>query len=144
MSIRTAEAHWEGTLREGVGTVRTGKGGITGNYSFRSRFEEGEGTNPEELVGAAHAGCYSMFLAKLLTDAGCAPRKLETTASVQLDSTDAGPRVTRIGLETRGDVPGMDAADFAKWAEEAKQNCPISHLLAAGTEITLTATLAPQ
>ncbi|GGK09164.1 peroxiredoxin [Pilimelia anulata] len=142
MSIRTAQARWEGTLVEGAGTIRTGKGGISGDYSFRSRFEEGEGTNPEELIGAAHAGCFSMFLAKLLTDAGHPPTSIETVASVQLDKTDAGPRVTRIGLETTGTVAGIDGADFAKWAEDAKQNCPISHLLAAGTEITLTATLS--
>ncbi|GAA2518304.1 OsmC family protein [Pilimelia columellifera] len=141
MAIRTASARWQGTLTEGTGTVRTGKGGVTGNYSFSSRFEEGEGTNPEELIGAAHAGCFSMALSKQLTDAGFPPSAIDTTASVHLEKTDAGMSVTRIGLDTRADVPGIDAAEFAKWAEAAKDGCPISRLLSPGAEITLAATL---
>lgn len=142
MAIRNASARWTGTLTEGAGVVRTGKGGYEGNFSFSSRFEEGEGTNPEELIGAAHAGCFSMALSKLLTDAGHPPTSVETEAKVHLEKTDAGQTVTRIALDTVGDVPGMDAAEFATQAEAAKANCPISRLLAPGTEITLAARLA--
>jgi osmotically inducible protein OsmC len=142
MAIRNASARWSGTLTEGTGVFRTEKGGYEGNYSFSSRFEEGEGTNPEELVGAAHAGCFSMFLAKLLADAGHPPTTVETAARVHLERTDAGMTVTRIALETVGDVPGMDASEFGKHAEVAKAQCPISRLLAPGTEITLSARLA--
>jgi osmotically inducible protein OsmC len=142
MPTRNASARWQGTLIDGSGTIRTGKGGYEGNYSFKSRFEEGEGTNPEELIGAAHAGCFSMALSKALTDAGYPPSSVETTAAVHLDKTDAGFTVTRIELGTTGDVPGIDAAEFGKIAEAAKANCPISRLLSPGAEITLTAALA--
>jgi osmotically inducible protein OsmC len=141
MAIRNASARWTGTLTEGTGVVRTGKGGYEGAYSFKSRFEEGEGTNPEELIGAAHAGCYSMFLAKVLTDAGHPPTSVDTAAKVHLEKTDAGMTVTRIDLDTVGDVPGMDEGEFAKHAEAAKAGCPISRLLSPGTEITLVAKL---
>jgi osmotically inducible protein OsmC len=141
MPIRTSSARWSGNLTEGSGTIRTGKGGFEGNYSFKSRFEEGEGTNPEELIGAAHAGCFSMFLSKLLGDAGFAPT-VETTANVHLDKTDAGMTVTRIDLDTVGDVPGISDADFQKMVQEAKENCPISRLLAPGAEISVNARLA--
>ncbi len=142
MPIRTASARWEGNLTEGSGTVKTGKGGYQGNYSFKSRFEEGEGTNPEELIGAAHAGCFSMAFSKGLADAGFPPNSVQTTAKVHLDKTDAGMTVTRIDLETVGDVPGIDGADFQKIAEGAKENCPISRLLSPGAQISLTATLS--
>jgi osmotically inducible protein OsmC len=142
MPIRTATARWEGNLTEGTGTVRTGKGGLAGNYSFKSRFEEGEGTNPEELIGAAHAGCFSMAFSKGLADAGFTPTSVDTVAKVHLDKTDAGMTVTRIELDSVGDVPGIDAADFQKIAEGAKENCPISRLLSPGAEITLTARLS--
>ena len=142
MSTRTASAHWQGTLKEGSGVLRTGKGGFEGNYSFKSRFEEGEGTNPEELIGAAHAGCFSMAFSKGLADAGHTPTSVETTAKVHLDKTDAGMTVTRIDLETVGDVPGIDEAEFQKIAEGAKANCPISRLLSPGADITLAARLA--
>lgn len=142
MAIRNASARWAGTLTEGNGVLRTGKGGYEGPFSFSSRFEEGEGTNPEELIGAAHAGCYSMFLSKLLTDAGHPPTSVETSAKVHLDMTDAGPTVTQIELDTVGDVPGMDETEFLKHADAAKTGCPISRLLAPGTEIALTARLA--
>jgi osmotically inducible protein OsmC len=141
MPIRTSSARWSGNLTEGSGTIRTGKGGFEGNYSFKSRFEEGEGTNPEELIGAAHAGCFSMFLSKLLGDAGFAPT-VETTANVHLDKTDAGMTVTRIDLDTVGDVPGISDADFQKMVQDAKENCPISRLLAPGAEISVNARLA--
>jgi osmotically inducible protein OsmC len=142
MPIRTASARWQGNLTEGSGTMKTGKGGYQGNYSFKSRFEEGEGTNPEELIGAAHAGCFSMAFSKSLADAGFTPTSVETTAKVHLDKGDAGFGVTRIELETVGDVPGIDAGTFQKLAEDAKANCPISRLLSPGAEISLTATLA--
>lgn len=142
MPIRTASARWSGNLTEGTGTIKTGKGGIQGNYSFKSRFEEGEGTNPEELIGAAHAGCFSMAFSKSLADAGFTPTSVDTTAKVHLDKTDGGFGVTRIDLETTGDVPGVDEATFQKLAEDAKANCPISRLLSPGADITLTAKLA--
>jgi lipoyl-dependent peroxiredoxin len=142
MPIRTASARWEGNLTEGSGTVKTGKGGYQGNYSFKSRFEEGEGTNPEELIAAAHSGCFSMAFSKGLADAGFTPTSVETTAKVHLDKTDAGFGVTRIELDTVGDVPGIDGDTFQKIAEGAKENCPISRLLSPGAEISLTAKLA--
>ena len=142
MPIRTASARWQGNLTEGSGTVRTGKGGLTGNYSFKSRFEEGEGTNPEELIAAAHSGCFSMAFSKGLADAGFTPTSVETTAKVHLDKGDAGFGVTRIDLETVGNVPGIDDATFQKIAEGAKENCPISRLLSPGAQITVTARLA--
>jgi osmotically inducible protein OsmC len=141
MPIRTASARWEGTLTEGSGTVRTGKGGLAGNYSYKSRFEEGEGTNPEELIAAAHAGCFSMAFSKALSDAGHPPVSVDTTASVRLEKTDAGMSVTRIDLESTGNVPDIDEAEFQKLAEGAKDGCPISRLLSPGAEITLKATL---
>ncbi|WP_212825096.1 OsmC family protein [Polymorphospora rubra] len=142
MPIRTAAARWQGNLTEGSGTIRTGKGGYEGNYSFKSRFEEGEGTNPEELIGAAHAGCFSMAFSKGLADAGHTPTSVETTAKVHFDKTEAGMTVTRIDLETVGDVPGIDESEFTKLAEAAKANCPISRLLSPGAEITLSARLS--
>jgi len=142
MPIRTASARWQGNLTEGSGTIRTGQGGYEGNYSFKSRFEEGEGTNPEELIGAAHAGCFSMALSKGLSDAGFTPNSVETTARVHLDRTEAGMTITRIALETVADVPGIDEAQFTKLAEAAKAGCPISRLLSPGAEITLTARLS--
>ncbi|MFC7276700.1 OsmC family protein [Paractinoplanes rhizophilus] len=142
MPIRTATARWEGNLTEGSGTMTTGKGGYQGNYSFKSRFEEGEGTNPEELIAAAHSGCFSMAFSKGLADAGFTPTSVETVAKVHLDKTDAGFGVTRIDLETVGNVPGIDDATFQKIAEGAKENCPISRLLSPGAQITLSAKLA--
>ncbi len=141
MAIRTANARWEGTLTEGSGVIRTGKGGLSGNYSFKSRFEEGEGTNPEELIGAAHAGCYSMALSSELTKAGFPPSAIDTIASVHFDRVDEKPTVTKIELVTSASVPNIDDAEFQRIAEAAKNGCPISRLLAPGTQITLSATL---
>jgi osmotically inducible protein OsmC len=141
MPIRTATAHWDGNLTEGSGTVKTGKGGYQGNYSFKSRFEEGEGTNPEELIAAAHSGCFSMAFSKALADAGYTGTSVETVAKLHFDKTDAGFSVTRIDLETVGTVPGIDDGEFQKIAQAAKEGCPISRLLAPGTEITLSAKL---
>ena len=137
MPTRDAHAHWEGGLRDGKGTMRLGSGAYEGAYSFSSRFEEGAGTNPEELIGAAHAGCFSMFLSKVLEDAGNPPTSIETTAKVHLQ---AGVGITRIDLVTRGAVPGVDEATFKQHAENAKENCPVSKALAA-TEITVDAGL---
>jgi lipoyl-dependent peroxiredoxin len=142
MPIRTATARWQGTLIEGSGEIHTGKGGVSANYSFKSRFEEGEGSNPEELIGAAHAGCFSMALSKGLTDAGHPPVSVETTASVHLDKVDGAMTVTRIDLATVANAPGLDPDEFQKIAEGAKQNCPISRLLSPGAQITLDAKLA--
>lgn len=142
MPIRTASARWQGNLPEGSGTIRTGKGGYQGNYSFKSRFEEGEGTNPEELIAAAHSGCFSMAFSNGLASAGFTPNSVETTAKVHLDKTDAGFTVTRIELDSVGDVPGIDEGTFQKVAEDAKQNCPISRLLSPGAQISLNARLA--
>ncbi|GLW29963.1 OsmC family protein [Actinoplanes regularis] len=142
MPIRSATARWEGNLTEGSGTIKTGKGGLQGSYSFKSRFEEGEGTNPEELIAAAHSGCFSMAFSKGLADAGFTPTSVDTVAKVHLDKTDAGVGVSRIELETVGVVPNIDDATFQKLAEGAKENCPISRLLSPGATISLTARLA--
>ena len=141
MPARTADARWEGTLTDGKGTMRFGSGAFEGAYSFASRFEEGTGTNPEELIGAAHAGCFSMAFANMLSKAGNPPNSIETTAEVHLEKTDAGFSISRIHLTTRGDVPGIDADQFQKTAEEAKAGCPVSRAL-TGVEISLDATLA--
>jgi osmotically inducible protein OsmC len=141
MAIRTANARWDGTLTEGSGVMVTGKGGLTANYSYKSRFEEGEGSNPEELIGAAHAGCFSMAFAKGLTDAGFPPTTVQTVASVHFDRVDGAATVTRIDLATTATVPNIDDAEFQKVAAAAKEGCPISRLLSKSAEITLTATL---
>jgi osmotically inducible protein OsmC len=142
MAIRSASARWEGTLTEGAGTMRTGQGGLQGNYSFKSRFADGQGSNPEELIGAAHAGCFSMAMSKGLADAGFTPVSIDTTANVHLEAVNGQQTVTRIDLNTTVNAPGIDNDTFQKIAEGTKQGCPISRLLAPGTEITLTATLA--
>ncbi|MFC7529063.1 OsmC family protein [Actinoplanes sp. GCM10030250] len=142
MPIRSASARWEGNLTEGSGTVKTGKGGLAGDYSFKSRFEEGEGTNPEELIAAAHAGCFSMAFSKGLADAGFTPTSVETVAKVRMDKVEGGFGITGIELETVGDVPGIDDAKFQELAEGAKENCPISRLLKPGAPISLVAKLA--
>jgi osmotically inducible protein OsmC len=142
MAIRSASARWEGTLTEGTGTMRTGQGGLQGNYSFKSRFADGEGSNPEELIGAAHAGCYSMALSKGLADAGFPAVSIDTTANVHLDQVNGAATVTRIDLDTTVNAPGIDDATFQKVADATKDGCPISRLLAPGTQITLTAKLA--
>src|ERR1041385_6551458 len=140
MAKRTASAVWEGNLREGKGRVKLGSGAFEGNYSFVSRFEEGAGTNPEELIGAAHAGCFSMALAAGLTKAGYSPQRVATTAKVHLGQAGGGFKITLIELETEAAIPGIDESAFQEQAETAKKNCPVSQALAA-TEITLTARL---
>ena len=139
MPKRTASAVWEGTLREGNGRVKLGSGAFEGQYSFVSRFEEGTGTNPEELIGAAHAGCFSMALAAGLTKAGHNPKRISTNASVSLEKVGEGFEVTSSHLVVRAKVPGADSARFDKAAQAAKSGCPISKLLKA--EITMDAAL---
>lgn len=118
MAVRSAQATWNGTLRAGNGTMRVGSGFFEGPYTFASRFEEEKGTNPEELIGAAHAGCYSMFLSALLTNAGFTPTRIQTTATVHLG---AGPTITKIELKTEAEVPGLDEATFAERPRRPKQ-----------------------
>lgn len=140
MAVRKAEAVWQGSVRDGQGKVKLGSGTFEGAYSFVSRFEDGKGTNPEELIGAAHAGCFSMALAAGLGRASITPKRITTTAQVHLEKSGDGFAISRIELSTEGDVPGIDAATFAKHAEDAKRNCPVSKAL-AGTQITLQAKL---
>lgn len=140
MTVRHAEAVWEGTLREGNGTMRVGAGGFEGAYSFASRFEEGTGTNPEELVGSALAGCFSMALSGDLGRAGYSPRRIETKARVTLERVNDQPTITNIHLESEADIPEVDQQTFLEIAEGAKKGCPISRALQA-VEITLDARL---
>src|SRR5687767_15455567 len=127
---RQAEAEWNGDLKGGKGRVKTGSGGYDGNYSFATRFENGAGANPEELLGAAHAGCFSMALANALAKAGFTPTSVKTTASVHLGKDDKGFRITRIDLATVATVPGVDEATFQEHAANAKTGCIISRALA--------------
>ncbi len=140
MPVRTANAVWEGDLRGGRGQMRFGGGAWEGQYSFSSRFEEGPGTNPEELIAAAHAGCFSMAFSNGLAQAGFKPTRVETTAKVHLDKVDGGSKITRINLDTVGQVPGISEGQFMEIAEAAKKGCPVSQLL-TGAEITLNARL---
>lgn len=128
---RKAEARWAGDLKGGKGSVRLGSGAFEGPYSFASRFEDGKGTNPEELLGAAHAGCFSMALSLALSTAGHVPTSVTTTATVHLGKAGQGFAITGIDLVTRGVVPGVSEADFKRMAEETKANCIISKALAA-------------
>lgn len=137
MITRQAKARWNGTLREGEGVMNFAD--FEGPYTYASRFESGEGTNPEELVGAAHAGCYSMFLAALISKEKLTPTRVETTATVYLGEED-GPKIVRIDLNCEAEVPGLDSQKFAELAQAAKAKCPISRLF-AGTEIHLSARL---
>lgn len=141
MPIRRAEAEWKGNLAEGSGNLKVGSGAFEGPYSFKSRFEEGQSaTNPEELLGAAHAGCFTMAVTAQLSAAGITPTRIHTDAKVKLEKIGEGFSITTIELETEADIPGIDDATFQKYALEAKQNCPVSKAL-AGTEIHLTAKL---
>jgi lipoyl-dependent peroxiredoxin len=141
MPARTANARWEGGLKDGKGNMRLGGGAFEGQYSFSSRFEEGAGTNPEELIAAAHAGCYSMALSAGLEKAGYSPNSVETEAKVHLSPADGGFSISRIDLVSSADVPGIDDGAFQQAARAAKEGCPVSKALAA-VEITLNATLA--
>jgi len=141
MPQRTAVAHWNGDLRSGSGRVRLGSGAFEGAYSYDSRFGEGAGTNPEELIAAAHAGCFTMATASGLAKAGYKPESVETTATVHLESGAGGSKIQRIDLDMDADVPGIDEATFLKVAEDAKKGCPVSQALAAVPEINLKARL---
>lgn len=138
MPARKSEATWQGNLKDGSGTMKLGSGRYEGPFTYASRFESGKGTNPEELVGAAHAGCYSMFLSALLSGDGYVPDRVHTTATVHLG---AGPTINKIELHVEAVVPGVDAAAFADYAVRAKEGCPVSKALAAVEEITLDAKL---
>jgi lipoyl-dependent peroxiredoxin len=140
MPARTAKAVWEGSLQEGKGTMRLGSGAFEGGYSFSSRFEEGKGTNPEELIGAAHAGCFSMALAAGLGRAGYPPKRVQTEARVHLVKADDGFKISRIELQTEAEVPRIDEKTFQEQAEAAKKGCPVSKAL-AGAEIQMNARL---
>lgn len=138
---RSASAVWHGGLKDGKGTLSTESGVLRETaYSFRTRFEDGKGTNPEELIAAAHAGCFTMALSAQLTEAGMSPESLETTAVVTLGKTDDGPTITKIGLTTRARVPNAEKAKFDELAKKAKEGCPVSRVLKAA-EITLDAQL---
>ena len=137
MTTRQATAKWNGTLKDGNGVMKYGD--VEGPFTFASRFETGPGTNPEELVGAAHAGCFSMFLAALISGDNLTPTSVQTTASVHLGEED-GPKITSIDLDCEASVPGLDAQKFAEYAQTAKEKCPISRLY-AGTTINLSAKL---
>lgn len=140
MPTRTADAVWNGDLKSGKGTMKLQSGSYEGPYSFASRFEEGSGTNPEELIGAAHAGCFSMALSADLGRNGYAPESVETTAEVFLDLSGDGPEIARITLNTKAAIPDIDNDTFQEIAEGAKKGCPVSRAL-AGPEIVLNAEL---
>lgn len=142
MPQRTAQAQWNGDLKSGSGHMKFGGGAFDGAYSFDSRFGEGAGTNPEELIAAAHAGCFTMATAGGLTRAGFAPKRLSTTATVHLESESGGFSIKRIDLVMEASVPGIDDAAFQKVVEEAKKGCPVSRALAGVPEIVAKATLS--
>lgn len=140
MPVRQAHAIWKGGLKEGKGTIKLGSGAYEGQYSFGTRFEEGSGTNPEELIAAAEAGCFSMALSAGLGKAGFKPESIQTTAKVSLEKQGEGFGISRIDLITEAKIPNIDPAQFKKFAEDAKANCPVSKAL-AGTRINLEARL---
>jgi len=140
MPIRKAEAEWKGKVTDGKGHMKFGSGAFDGPYSFQSRMMDGAGTNPEELLAAAHAGCFSMALSAQLTQAGLTPTRIHTAAGVHLDKVGDGWGISTVDLVTEGEVPGIDQQTFQQHAETAKKNCPVSKLF-AGAEITLKATL---
>ena len=141
MPVRKGTAVWEGTLKEGKGSVKTASGVLSAPYSFSSRFEEGQGTNPEELIGAAHAGCFSMALSLMLTEAGFPPTRIEATANVSIMPHGGGFKIDKIDLVTNATVPGIEKDVFLRHAEDAKYNCPVSTALSA-IQINLSATLS--
>src|ERR1700682_6719521 len=134
-------AEWKGNLRSGAGTFTAGDS-ISGGYTFKSRFEDGPGSNPEQLIAAAHAACFSMALSNILAEAGTPPESVHTDATVTLRFVDGAPTITKIALVTVGRVPGIDQATFAEHAATAKAGCPVSRALAGVPEITLEASLA--
>jgi len=143
MAVRSAQAVWKGDLKKGMGTLSVESGAFTGKYSFSSRFEEGQGTNPEELIGAAHAGCFSMALSADLSEAGYTVKEIATQAKVKLEKGEGGFGITGIKLITKARVPDITMDEFAKYASGAKKNCPISKALAA-VDVQLEAHLLKQ
>ena len=140
MPIRNAEAEWNGTLFEGQGKMKLGSGAYEGPFSFKSRMQDGAGTNPEELIGAAHAGCLSMAFSAQLSNAGFPPKRVHTKAAVHFDKLESGFAITAIDLDMEAEIPGIDRAKFLELADAAKKGCPVSKAL-AGTQINLKATL---
>jgi osmotically inducible protein OsmC len=140
MPSRTAEAEWKGKLLDGRGHIKVGSGSFEGPYDFRGRAGDGAGTNPEELLGAAHAGCFSMAVAAELTQAGFTPERIHTTAKVHLEKQSEGFAIPLIELETEASVPNLTVEQFEKYAQTAKKGCPVSKAL-AGVEIRLNAKL---
>lgn len=140
MAIRKANAEWNGDLKSGKGNMALGSGAWQGAYSFDSRFEEGTGSNPEELIAAAHAGCFSMALSNILAEAGFAPESVRTEARVHLEFGEDGPAIPRIELDCDARVPGLSDGDFQTHAKAAKEGCPVSKVL-AGARIELSAKL---
>lgn len=138
MSKRKGAAQWDGNFQNGKGKVKFGS--FEGDYSFKSRFENGAGTNPEEMIAAAHAGCFSIALSKDLSDNGFEPKKIQTTAEITIEILKEGPRITLIELNTEADVPKLSKEEFLKFAEGAKKNCPVSQALKS-VEIKLNAKL---
>ena len=141
MATRNGTAEWRGDLQSGGGTFSVDSGLLEGKYSFKTRFEDEPGTNPEELIAAAHASCYSMALSNMLASDGHTPESVRTTAKVHLRIVDGAPTIAQIDLVTEGQVPGIDQAQFTDYAEQAKAGCPVSRALAGVGEITLDATL---
>lgn len=140
MPQRKANAIWKGDLKGGKGTMKFGSGAFEGAYSFASRFEEGTGTNPEELIGAAHAGCYSMALSNELAQAGFTPESVDTSANVTLEMVDGAPTISKIKLTVKANIPDIDNDEFQEFANGAKENCPVSKAL-GGVNISVDASL---
>lgn len=140
--IRTADAEWKGNLKEGNGTMKLGSGAYEGKYSFQSRFENGPGTNPEELIAAAHAGCFAMFLSNVLATAGHTPERVHAKANVDFGRDDKGPLIQKIEIVCEVKAPGLDQAKLQELGTKAKEGCPISRALAAVPSITLSIKLA--
>jgi len=140
MAVRTADAEWRGNLAQGSGHMRLGSGAFEGSYDFRSRLDEGDGTSPEEPLGAAHAGCFSMALALQLTNAGFTVKDIHTRAKVHFEERDGGWSIHRIDLDTEGSVSNVTAAAFEEYTQNAKKNCPVSRAL-SGVDIHLRAKL---
>jgi osmotically inducible protein OsmC len=141
MTARNGTAEWRGDVESGSGRITVGDGVFEGPYSFASRFEEGDGTNPEQLIAAAHAACFTMALSSLLSGEGHVPESLRTEARVQLRNIEGSPTLARMDLETEGRVPGVEEHEFRGYAEQAKEACPVSRALAGIPEIRLTARL---
>ena len=141
MPARKSEATWEGSLVKGNGTMKLGSGLYEGRYTHASRFKQGEGTNPEELIGAAHAGCYSMYLSAILSGDDHVPNRVHTEATVHIDTIDDAPTIHTIELNCEADVPGIDEETFLEYANRAKAECPVSKALSAVPTVKLTAKL---